>query len=245
MATTRAARSATKPAGGTRVSAKISKAKKSVPKKASVKKPAKPKTPTVKQAYKKRSVNVRAVSKRKATLAATRRGTDRTTRVDASDEVGSALVDKANAPWELAAERVPQGDVAEPVPSARVKRSATERADDPPPATGIALVERVTRAVERELSQIEVIVGGHHVKAAQRTEAERRARTLASLARTLTEVRKLRAEEDRVKPQDDPDRPRDLEELRRRLSQRLDEMVRSRSALPADKHETGGDGPSD
>jgi hypothetical protein len=169
---------------------------------------------------------------------------DRTTRVDANDEVGSALVEKANAPWELAVERVPQGDVAEPVPSARVTRSATERTDDPPPATGIALVERVTRAVERELSQIEVIVGGHHVNAARRTEAERRARTLASLARTLTEVRKLRADEHKVKPQDDPDRPRDLEELRRRLSQRLDEMVRSRSDIPADKHETGGDGPS-
>ena len=97
-------------------------------------------------------------------------------------------------------------------------RTPVERANDPPPATGIALVERVTRAVERELSQIEVIVGGHHVKPGQRTEAERRARTLASLARTLTEVRKLRADEDRVKPQDDPDRPRDIEELRRRLA---------------------------
>ena len=58
----------------------------------------------------------------------------------------------------------------------------------------------------------------HHVKPQQRTEAERRARTLASLARTLTEVRKLRADEHRVKPQDDPDRPRDIEEFRRRLA---------------------------
>jgi hypothetical protein len=208
------------------VSDKISRAKKSVPKKARVKKPAKPKTPTVKQAYKKRSANVRAgVSKRKATLAATRRGTDRTTRVDASDEVGIALVDKANAAWELAAERVPAGDVAEPAPSARVKRSATERTDDPPPATGIALVERVTRAVERELSQIEVIVGGHHVKAAQRTEAERRARTLASLARTLTEVRKLRVEEERLKPRDDDAKPRDRAQFRLELARRLDQIV--------------------
>jgi hypothetical protein len=237
MPSTRSSKPATKSVGAKRAPAKISTAKKSTPKKTNPK--------TVKRAYKKRSAKVRAgVLKRKATLAATRCGIDRTTRVDASDEVGSALVDKANAPWELAAERVPQGDVAEPVPSARVKRTAADRADDPPPATGIALVERVTRAVERELSQIEVIVGGHHVNAARRTEAERRARTLASLARTLTEVRKLRAEEHKVKPQDDPDRPRDLEELRRRLSQRLDEMVRSRSDIPAGKHETGGDGPS-
>jgi hypothetical protein len=124
----------------------------------------------------------------------------------------------------------------------RGRRTAADRARDPPPATGAALVERVTRAVERELSQIEVIVGGSHVKPGQRTEAERRARTLASLARTLTEVRKLRADEHKVKPQDDPDRPRDLEELRRRLSQRLEQMVRARSNRPAGRDETGGDG---
>jgi hypothetical protein len=222
---------------------KTAAAKKSTPKKATVKKPVKHKKPTVKQAYKKRTKNVRVgVLKRKATLAATRHGVDRTTRVDASDEVGSALVDKANAPWELAADCIPEGDIAEPAPSARVKRTAVDRADDPPPATGIALIERVTRAVERELSQIEVIVGGHHVKAAQRTEAERRARTLASLARTLTEVRKLRADEHRVKPQDDPDRPRDLEELRRRLSERLERMRRERTDPPTDGNETGGGG---
>ena len=67
----------------------------------------------------------------------------------------------------------------------------------PPPAIGLKLVERVTRAVERELSQIEVIVGGNHVKRTQRYRAERRARTLATLARRLTEVRKLRAEEEK------------------------------------------------
>jgi hypothetical protein len=250
---TRAAKPVTKPVGATRVLAKTSSskklpakkqpvkksaAKKAAPKRAD-KKPAKPKT--VKQAYKKRSTNVRTgVLKRKATIATTRRGIDRATRVDASDEIGSALVDKANAAWELAAERVPQGDVAEPVPSARVKRSATERADDPPPATGIALVERVTRAVERELSQIEVIVGGHHVKPGQRTEAERRARTLASLARTLTEVRKLRAEEDKLKPQHD-DGPEDIDEFRRALSQKLDRLVRESKEIYPEESDRAGD----
>lgn len=241
MPTTRAARRVTKPVGATRVSSrakspgKTAAAKKAAPKRA-VKKPAKPKT--AKQAYKKRSTKVRAgVLKRKATMAATRRGIDRTTRVDASDEVGSALVDKANAPWELAAERVPRADVAEPVPSARVKRSATERTDDPPPAIGIALVERVTRAVERELSQIEVIVGGHHVKSGQRTEAERRARTLASLARTLTEVRRLRADEEKLKPRDDDARPRNTPEFRLELARRLDRLVAEAKAVHPDEGE--------
>jgi hypothetical protein len=220
------------------VSAKSAKARKSPAKKTTVKKPAKRKTATVKQAYKKRSKNVRAgVLKRKATLATTRCGIDRTTRVDASDEVGSALVDEANAPWELAAEGVPQADVAEPVASARGKRTAVDRLDDPPPATGIALVERVTRAVERELSQIEVIVGGHHVKSAQRTEAERRARTLASLARTLTEVRRLRAEEDRVKPKDDDARPRNTPEFRLELARRLDRLVAEAKSVHPDEGE--------
>jgi hypothetical protein len=223
MATTRRAAPATKPVAAKRVSAKTAAAKKST-KKTTVKKPAKPKT--LKRAYKRRSAKVRvSVLKRKATVAATRCGIDRTTRVDGGDEVGSALVDKANAPWQLAAERVAQGDVAEPVPSARVKRTAVDRLDDPPPATGIALVERVTRAVERELSQIEVIVGGHHVNAARRTEAERRARTLASLARTLTEVRRLRADEDRLKQRDDDAKPRDRTQFRLELARRLDQIV--------------------
>src|SRR3954469_21907616 len=229
MPTIRSAKPVGKPAAGRRVSG-AKTAKKAAPKKPTVKKPAKRKTPTVKQAYRKRKKNVRAgVLKRKATLAATRRGIDRATRVDASDEVGSALVDKANAPWELAAERVPQGDIAEPL-SAGTKRNAADRVNDPPPATGVALVERVTRAVERELSQIEVIVGGHHVKPQQRTEAERRARTLASLARTLTELRKLRAEEDRLKPHHD-DGPEDIDEFRRQLAHKLARLAREAQEL--------------
>ena len=102
----------------------------------------------------------------------------------------------------------------------RGRRSAVDRLDDPPPAIGLALVERVTSAVERELSQIEVIVGGSHVNRTQRTEAERRARTLASLARTLTEVRKLRAEEEELKPQDETTSPRDIEQFRLELARK-------------------------
>lgn len=118
------------------------------------------------------------------------------------------------------------------------RRTAVERLDDPPPASGAELIERVSRAVERELSQIEVIIGGHHVKPAQRTEAERRARTLASLARTLGEVMRLRRQDQRVKPFDD-DVPRDLDEFRRELSRRLEQMVRSREAVSAGGNEAG------
>jgi hypothetical protein len=207
------------------VSGKSGTAKKSPPKKTAPKRAAKkskkPKSPRTlkREAAAKRHA---AVEKRKQTLATNRVDVGpEPVAVDPQDEAARAAIAKRQV---------------------RGRRSATERADDPPPATGIALVERVTRAVERELSQIEVIVGGHHVKPALRTEAERRARTLASLARTLTEVRKLRADEHRVKPQDDPDRPRDIEELRRRLSERLEQMVRGRTDLPVETHEIGGDG---
>jgi hypothetical protein len=222
-----------KPVGATRVTAKKSPvrkspakkpaAKKAAPKRA-VKKTAKPKSPgTIKreQAARRHA----AVEKRKQTKAATNCvvGSE-PIAVDPNDEAARAAIARRQV---------------------RGRRSPADRAGDPPPATGVALVERVTRAVERELSQIEVIVGGHHVNKGQRTEAERRARTLASLARTLTEVRRLRADEHKVKPQDDPDRPRDLDELRRRLSLRLDQMVRSRADIRTCKHETGGDGPSE
>lgn len=122
-------------------------------------------------------------------------------------------------------------------PSPRVKRTAVERADDPPPAEGPLLIERVTRAIERELSLIEVIVGGNHLKSHQRTEAERRARTLASLARTLGEVTRLRAGQHKVKPADDDAVPRDLDEFRRTLSRRLEQLVAGPAAVPAPGHE--------
>lgn len=115
------------------------------------------------------------------------------------------------------------------------RRTAVDRLDDPPPITGEALIERVSRAVERELMQIEVIVGGHHIKPSQRTEAERRARTLASLAKTLGELARLRVGEQKAKPDND-DVPRDLDEFRRELSRRLEQVVRGRETPSA-----GGD----
>lgn len=114
------------------------------------------------------------------------------------------------------------------------KRSATARLEDPPPAPVTTLLTRVSRAIERELSQIEIIVGGQRVKPAQRTEAERRARTLASLARTLREVMQLRAGEEKTKRDDDAV-PRDLNELRAELARRLDRLVGDAKAIHPDE----------
>ncbi|SEO73086.1 hypothetical protein [Rhodopseudomonas pseudopalustris] len=117
-------------------------------------------------------------------------------------------------------------------PSARKKRSAVERLDDPEPAAGLVLIDRVSQSIERELCAIEKIIGVRPKKG-ERTETERRARTLASLARTLAEVRRLRSDEERKRPLDDDAIPRDLDELRRALSRRLEQMVASATQLLA------------
>ncbi len=85
------------------------------------------------------------------------------------------------------------------------------------------LLARVSSAIEDELTQIEMIVSGG-VKLRERAQAERRARTLASLARTLREVMQLRAGEEKTKRDDDAV-PRDIGELRRELARRLDKIV--------------------
>lgn len=152
---------------------------------------------------------------RKTTIAKTQRLVDETPLViDEGDDVAKRKV----AALREAKARAPDHQ-------GRAKRSAVERAKDPPPAAGQALIERVSRAIERELTQIEVIVGGQYVAPRQRTEAERRARTLASLARTLREVTTLRLNEKKEKREDDDAVPRDLSELRLALARRLDQLV--------------------
>lgn len=183
---------------------------------------------TCKPRVAKTSATTRAsVAARKATLAATRRDDDPATlRADPDDEAALARIAAAAARLKKnAANRESARARKAGVPSPRRKRSATERLDDPPPATGHVLIERVSRAIERELSQIEVIVGGQHVALRQRTEAERRARTLASLARTLREVMQLRASDRKAASEDDDPVPRDLAALRLELARRLDRLV--------------------
>jgi hypothetical protein len=115
------------------------------------------------------------------------------------------------------------------------KRSAVARLDDPPPAPVAVMLGRVSLAIERELTQIERIVGGVRIKTAERTEAERRARTLASLARTLREVMQLRAGEE--KKQDDDAVPRDISEFRRQLARRLEQLAaEAKAAHPRTDH---------
>jgi hypothetical protein len=216
MPSTRSAKPVARPVAGTRVRVKKSPAKK-VARKRAAKKSTKPKS---RRALKRK--RDAAVEKRRQTKAATNVVVGpEPIAIDPSDEVARAAIAKRQV---------------------RGRRSAVDRLSDPPPAIGLALVERVTSAVERELSQIEIIVGGSHVNRTQRTEAERRARTLASLARTLTEVRKLRAEEEKLKPPDEKLSPRDIEQFRIGLARKLDRLVAEAKALPPGEAELPGDG---
>ncbi|PYF04928.1 hypothetical protein BJ122_102154 [Rhodopseudomonas faecalis] len=117
------------------------------------------------------------------------------------------------------------------------RATSTRKAAKPPvvereEAAG-SLIERVERAVEREIAQIEAMVGGADELTEPRSDAERRARTLASLTRTLLELRRLRADDDVQRTADDDAIPRDLDELRRALSRRLDQLVDGAAPLSA------------
>jgi hypothetical protein len=209
-----------KPVAGKRVSVKDSAPKKSA-KKSPRKRVAKKSAKTKSRRALKRERDA-AIEKRRQTRAATNVMVGpEPIAVDPTDAVARAAIAKRQV---------------------RGRRNAVDGLANPPPAIGLALVERVTSAVERELSQIEVIVGGSHVNRTQRTEAERRARTLASLARTLTEVRKLRAEEEKLKPPDEKLSARDIEQFRLELAKKLDRLVAEAEAIPPGEAELPGDG---
>jgi hypothetical protein len=213
----RAAKPAKKPVKAARASAKTSKAKKPAAKKGLAKTrtttPKKGK-PLSKKAFKEQSVKMRAsVDARKATM-------DAITLRPESDPSPSPTKSKP-------APRPP-------------RRSAVERLEDSAPAAGAVLIERVVSSIERELVQIDAIVGKSHVLKAQRTEAERRARTLASLARTLTEVRKLRAEDNKLKPLHD-DGPEDIETFRLELARKLDRLAAEAQAIFPGESDSAGD----
>jgi hypothetical protein len=198
--------------------------------------PAKKKTPRAAKATKTPKRTAKSTPARKPVAAR------KVTSATASKRVRAPVLNEhpANIVFEkddtAAGEALAQRAAKTPV---RVKgrRSAVDRLDDPPPGeeSAAALVHRLSGTIERELSRIETIVSGRDA-GARRGEAESRARVLASLARTLKEVKRLRdeaAQGEAAKDADDDAVPRDLDEFRRVLSRRLDEMVAGRAPLSA------------
>jgi hypothetical protein len=101
------------------------------------------------------------------------------------------------------------------------------------PGERVQIAVRLQRAVERELAAMEKIVAQLGATSGHAGEAERAARTLASLARTLKEV--MRLDLPPQPPADDESVPRDFDELRRALSEKLERLVAEQpGALPED-----------
>jgi hypothetical protein len=149
--------------------------------------------------------------------------------VDAHDHGAVEALGRARAKTVRASRRITAVDIAAAPPQGE--------------AGAASMVERVSDAIERELTKIERIVGNPtRVLPAQRIETESRARVLASLARTLKEVMRLREQErgdDKAKAADDDAVPRDLDEFRRELSRRLEGLVADAAPLPAGGNDAG------
>ncbi len=130
--------------------------------------------------------------------------------------------------WALRSERVPK---VPPPAGPAVPRQPAEpapvdagAAPSAVPLSRIAVTLRVQEAVERELAAIDAIVAGLKGEPRQSGDAERTARTLASLTRTLREVMRLDAAKSKPEPADNAV-PRSVDELRRTLTEKLDRLV--------------------
>ena len=122
--------------------------------------------------------------------------------------------------------------------------------DAGPPAPGAALADQLQRTVERELDAIATILAKLPAGDERAAQAERAARTLASLTRTLNEVARLRREQAEAAPAhgaqdpmaDDNDMPRDIDDFRRELARRIDAFVASRTHPGAADEADAADG---
>jgi hypothetical protein len=98
------------------------------------------------------------------------------------------------------------------------------------------LIDRVRSAVEREIVAIEAVLARVEGARLRSSDAERAARTLATLVKTLREVAALQRDEKPEQTSGDggqeqqEDEFRDLEEFRAELAERLDRLRRSRNA---------------
>lgn len=96
------------------------------------------------------------------------------------------------------------------------------------PQDRAAVAARVQEVVERELTAVERVLDV--LGPSDRDEAERTARTLASLARTLREVALINRTEEAAVPDDADDDPipRDIDEFRRELARRIRNFIEVR-----------------
>jgi hypothetical protein len=122
----------------------------------------------------------------------------------------------------------------------QTRTAADAQGETPAEADASSTVEQLARTVERELEAIDKVLAGLPPGEERPAQAERVARTLASLTRTLNEIRRMRHPAPAFTQ--DPDGPavvaalekyddlsRDIDEFRRALARRIDAFVASRA----------------
>jgi hypothetical protein len=114
---------------------------------------------------------------------------------------------------------------------AGVDLAAIEAAAAPAKATleHAHLIDRVRSAVEREIAAIDAVLARVEGARLHSSDAERAARTLATLVRTLRELAALETIAPDADKEESGDEFRDLEEFRRELTRRLEGLNKKRS----------------
>ena len=97
----------------------------------------------------------------------------------------------------------------------------------PPSEAGVSAVERIEKLVEKEIAAEEAARAQLGRLPRTRADAERAARTLATLTQTLNALRRLRCGTDR-RDDDYDDMPEDIDAFRNELARRIDAFVTSR-----------------
>ena len=157
--------------------------------------------------------------------------------------------------WQLRKDRPPRGlsealklDI-EATDAVENKTSEAARADDCGANAGIppapdSIAARLEAAVEKQLRKVESLRGGSSQRGKRSAEAERVARTLATLTETLFKVRRLR-QPGGSQATDDDDLPSDADGFRLALAHRIEAFVRSRTdGSVSDAGERGNGGPA-
>jgi transposase-like protein len=118
--------------------------------------------------------------------------------------------------------------------------------DEPGPPAVATLVEQVEQVIERELRAVEIMRATLGAEPQPAAEAERTARTLASLTTTLYKLRRLRAGDAlpdmRAAGQgvDEIDLPADLDQFRDAVARRIEIFVHSRTGAVSVVTRNGG-----
>jgi hypothetical protein len=113
-------------------------------------------------------------------------------------------------------------------------------APDSPPVAG-SVADRLEAALEEELRKVESLRGESGPRGKRSVEAERIARTLATLTETLFRVRRLR-EPGNINGSNDDDLPADADGFRLALAHRIEVFVRSRADASVPERDQPADG---